>query len=142
MVYLGQLDNDVICHTCFHRGPTPFEEERAILAPWALEDASTFWSYDASARLEIRSTGVVAKLLQLALREIFDVHGGRRVRGFIHDRNHPSLILHERMGFTTIGVVTAVGLSRLKWVRWESGGRIRRWLLPRNSDFALPPAVV
>jgi hypothetical protein len=141
MVYLGQLDGGVICHTCFHRGPTPFEEERATFAPWALEDASSFWSYDASALPEARSSGVVAKLFQVALREVFELHGGRRVRGFIHDRNHPSLILHDRLGFTVIGKVTAVGLSGVKWVRWESGGHARQWLLPRNSDFALPPAM-
>jgi hypothetical protein len=142
LVYLGQLDDDIVCATCFHRGPTPFDEERGIYARWALEDASTFWSYDAMARLEIRSLGVVAKLFETALREVFEVHGARRVMGCIHDWNHLSLTLHERLGFTTIGRVTTVGLPGLKWLRWESGGRTRRWLLPRNGDFALPPATI
>ncbi len=141
LVYLGQLDGKVVCHTCLHRGPTPFDEERSTFVLWALDDASTFWSYDAWAPVELRAAGVVAKLFQISLREVFEVHGGRRVRGFIHDWNDPSLILHERMGFTTIGKVTAVGFAGLKWVRWEDGGGRRQWVLPRNSDFALPPAM-
>jgi len=44
LIYLGQLDEQVVCATCFHRGPTPFDEERAIFARWALEDDATFWS--------------------------------------------------------------------------------------------------
>jgi hypothetical protein len=140
-VYLGQLDGKTVCHTCYHQGPTPFEEERRTLALWALEDASTFWSYDAWAPVELRTAGVVAKLFVKSLNELFNAHGARRVRGFIHDWNKPSRILHERMGFTTLGTVTAVGLAGMKWVRWESGGHARRWVVPRNSDFALPPAM-
>jgi hypothetical protein len=140
-VYVGQLDGSVVCFTCFHRGPTFFDDERAIFARWALDDAATFWSYDAVAPLEIRAAGVVAKLFQIALHEIFELHGARRVRGFIHDWNQPSLILHERMGFVTIGKATALGVPGLKWLRWENGHDKRQWLLPRNSDFALPPAV-
>ncbi len=140
-VFAGLLDNEVVCFTCFHRGPTPFDDERALFARWTVEDATTFWSYDAMAPLEMRAAGVVAKLFQIALREIFEVHGGRLVRGFIYDWNQPSRILHERMGFTTTARVTAFGVPGLKWLRWESGGQKRQWLLPRNSDFALPPAV-
>ena len=140
LVYLGQLDQDVVCATCFHRGPTPFDEERARIAVWRVGDASTFWSYDAMAPVEMRSAGVVAKLFQVALREIFEVHGGQLVRGFIHDWNHPSLMLHQRLGFATSGRATAVAFPGFKWLRWESDGRTRQWLLPRDSDFALPPA--
>ena len=139
-VYLGQLGGQVLCHTWFHRGPSSFEEERAVFAPWAL-DASSFWSYDAMTRLEARRFGVAAKLLQVALGDIFALHGAQRVRGFIYDDNHPSLILHQRMGFTTLGTVTALALPGVKWVRWESGGARRQWLLRRNSEFALPPSV-
>ena len=28
LIYLGQLDEEVVCATCFHRGPAPFDEER------------------------------------------------------------------------------------------------------------------
>jgi hypothetical protein len=142
LVYLGQLDSDIVCATCFHRGPTPFDEERAMYAPWALEDASTFWSYDAMARVEIRALGVVAKLFEIALREVFEVHGARRIRGCIHDSNRLSLLLHERLGFTVIGKVTTVGVPGVKWLRWRGSGGTRQWLLPRKSDFALPPARV
>jgi hypothetical protein len=138
-IYLGQLDADVVCCTCFHRGPTPFDEEKSLIARWAVGETSAFWSYDAMAPMEMRSAGVVAKLFQVALRELFEVHGGRLVRGFIHDWNQPSLLLHQRLGFTTIARVTVVGVPGLKWLRWEAGGRTRQWVLPRNSDFALPP---
>jgi len=140
-VYLGELDGKTVCHTCYHRGPTPFAEERRTLVLWALEDANTFWSYDAWAPVELRSAGVVAKLFNTSLRELFEVHGARRIRGFIHDWNAPSRILHERMGFTTLGSVTAVVFAGLKWIRWDGGGGRSKWVLPRDSDFALPPAI-
>jgi hypothetical protein len=140
LLYLGQLGEDVVCCTCFYRGPAPFDDERSSIARWALGAASTFWSYDAMAPLEMRSAGVVAKLFQVALRELFEAHGCRLVRGFIHDWNQPSLMLHQRLGFTTTGRATAVAVPGLKWLRWETSGRGRQWLLPRNSDFALPPA--
>jgi hypothetical protein len=139
LIYLGQLDDQVVCATCFHRGPAPFDEERKIFARWDLENDSTFWSYDAMAPMEMRALGVVAKLFEVALKEIFEVHGARQVRGFIYDWNHLSLLLHQRLGFSVIATMTAVGFPGLKWLRWESGGRSRQWVLRRNSDFALPP---
>jgi hypothetical protein len=139
LIYLGELDGQVVCATCFHAGPRPFDEEQAIFARWSLEDASSYWSYDAMAPMEMRTLGVVAKLFEVALAEVFGRYGARRVRGFIHDWNRPSLLLHERMGFTVIGRVTGVGFPGVKWLRWESGGTARQWLLRRNSDFALPP---
>ena len=142
LIYLGQLDEQVVCATCFHRGPTPFDEERAIFARWALEDDATFWSYDAMAPVPMRALGGVAKLFEVALNEIFEMHGARQVRGFIYDWNQLSLLLHQRMGFSVIATMTAVGLPGVKWLRWESDGRSRQWVLRRNSDFALPPAMV
>ncbi len=140
LIFLGQLDQEVVCCTCFHRGPTPFDDERDSIARWALDDATTYWSYDAMAPLAMRSAGVVAKLFQFALHEVFDVRGGRLVRGFIHDWNRPSLMLHQRLGFSASGRATAIAIPGLKWLRWESGGLTRQWVLPRHSDFALPPA--
>jgi hypothetical protein len=58
------------------------------------------------------------------------------------DWNRLSRTLHQRLGFTTIGRVTALGVPGLKWLRWEGRGRTCRWLLPRNSDLALPPATI
>lgn len=140
LVYVGQIDEELLCHTWFHQGPTSFDEERLSCASWALE-ASTFWSYDAVARVEWRSSGVFAKMFQVALREVFDVHGARRVQGFIFHVNRPSLSMHARLGFSVLGVVTTVALPGVKWLRWEGSGVTRQWLLPRASDFALslPP---
>lgn len=139
LVYLAQLDDEILCHSWLHRGPSSFDEERSIFARWALDDA-TFWSYDAMTRPEARLSGVAARLFEVMLRDVFAVHGARRVRGFIYDDNRPSLLLHERMGFTAVATVTALALPLVKWVRWESGATRRQWLLRRDSDLALPPA--
>jgi hypothetical protein len=138
LAYLGLLDDYVLCHTWFHRGPTPFDEDRATFASWAL-DASTFWSYHGVARPEARSSGVFVKLFQAALRETFEVHGGARVRGFIHRSNAASLAMHAHLGFAVVEDVTAVGAGGVKWVRWERGGRVRHWIVGRKGDLALPP---
>lgn len=138
MVWLGQIGDRIVCHTWFHAGPSPFDEERRLFALWAL-DETTFWSYDAVSLPEARSTGVFVKVIQTGLRDVFERLGARRVRGFIHDTNQPSLVTHRRMGFTTIGTVTAVAMLGLKAIRWESGGTRRQWVLRRDSDFALPP---
>lgn len=149
IVYVGQLDGELVAHTWFHHGPTPFEEERRLFAVWQL-DASTFWSYHGVALPEYRTSGVFAKLFQIGLRELFEKEGAKHVQGFIHHWNEPSIAMHLRLGFVVIGTVTAVVLPTHKWVRWESadGARdrapraVRQWLLRRGSDFALsfPPA--
>ncbi len=140
LVYVGQLGDQLICHTWFHPGPTPFEEERLACASWAL-DATTFWSFDAMTRPDFRSMGVFVKLFQLALREVFELHGAHRVQGFIYQANSASLAVHARLGFKAIGTVTTVVLPGLKWLQWKGSGRSRQWVLPRGSDFALqlPP---
>jgi hypothetical protein len=140
LAYVGQLEDQLICHTWFHAGPSAFEEERLGCASWAL-DPTTFWSFDAMTRAEFRSTGVFVKLFQTSLREVFELHGARRVQGFIYHTNHASLSMHARLGFAVIGSVTTVALPGVKWLRWEGSGRRRQWLLPRGSDFALqmPP---
>jgi hypothetical protein len=139
LVYVGELEGEIVCATCFHPGPSPFDEEKTTFARWRLDEPSTFWSYDAMARPAVRSLGVVAKLFSVALAEVFGPRGGRRVRGFIHHWNQPSILLHLRMGFRVLGTLTAVGIPGLKWLRWECGGTTRQWVLPRRSDLALPP---
>jgi RimJ/RimL family protein N-acetyltransferase len=141
LAYIGQVENEVLCHTWFHPGPTPFDEERRIFAVWEVP-ASTFWSFHAVALPEYRSSGLVAKLFQLAIRELFEVHRARKVRGFIHHTNEPSLAMHARLGFEIIGTVTAIASPTHKWLRWECAGVSRQWLLRRGSDFILsfPPA--
>jgi hypothetical protein len=141
VVYVGEIDGALVCHTWFHRGPAPFDEERRLFAVWRL-DASTFWSYHGVALPEYRTSGVYAKLLQVALRELFDNERASHVQGFIHHWNEPSIAMHARLGFSILGTVTAVALPTHKWLRWEGPGISRRWLLRRGSDFALsfPPA--
>ncbi|HLK90107.1 MAG TPA: hypothetical protein VKZ18_09435 [Polyangia bacterium] len=137
LAYVAELDGEVVCHTWFHPGPTPFEGDRAVCADWAL-DAGTFWSFKGASRADVRESGLFVKLFQEALREVFEVHGARRVQGFIAHTNHPSLIMHERLGFTIPGSFLAIGVGGLKWIRWDGGGRTRQWLLPRASSTAIP----
>jgi hypothetical protein len=49
--------------------------------------------------------------------------------------------MHHRLGFSVLGIVTAVSVPGAKWLRWSGGGIARQWLLSRSSDFALsfPP---
>src|SRR4051794_29195385 len=112
-VYLGQLNDQIVCHTWFHRGPAPFEEERTQFALWRL-DGETFWSYDAMTRAEARSSGAFVKVFVTALRELFESQGARRVRGFIDDNNQASLSVHKRLGFRIVGTVTAVAAAGMK----------------------------
>ena len=139
VIYLGELEREVVCATCFHVGPAPFDEEQTLYARWRLGDAATYWSYDAMARTEVRSLGVVAKLFEVALGQLFRERGARRIRGFIHHWNAPSRMLHERLGFRTLGTLTAIGIPGLKWLRWNDGGSRRTWLVPRGSPLAFPP---
>lgn len=134
--YVGQLDDELLCHTWFHRGPSPFEEDRSTFALWGV-DASTFWSYHGVARKEFRTSGVFAKLFQVALRELFQEHGARRVLGCIHHVNDASRAMHARLGFTVPGMVTTVALPTHKWLQWEGRGQSRSWLVARNGDFTL-----
>ena len=141
LAYVAELDDELLCHTWFHPGPAPFDEERRIFAVWDVP-SSTFWSYHGVARPEYRTSGAFAKMFQVALRELFEAHGARHVQGFIYHENEPSRAMHARLGFSEIGTVTAFALPTHKWLRWESPGVSRQWLLPRDSDFVLafPPA--
>ena len=140
MVYLGMLDGVVLCHTWFHPGPAPFDEERRMFTSWKV-DAETFWSFHGVARPDVRSSGVFAKLFEVALREVFQTHRAERVQGFIHDSNQASRDMHRRLGFAELGVVTSFALPVRKWVRWQGGGKTRGWWLPSDGDhvLTLPP---
>ena len=140
MVYVAELDGEVLCATWFHPGPTPFDGDRTQCVDWAI-DAQTYWSFKGASRPDVRESGLFVKLFQEALRDVFEVHGARRVQGYIYDDNAQSLIMHERMGFQVLGSFLSVAIGRVKWVRWEGGGKHRQWLLPRASSTALslPP---
>jgi hypothetical protein len=128
--------HEIVCYTWFHRGPTPFDEERTLFASLGL-DAWTFWSYDAMTREDVRSSGTFAKVFAVGLRELFGVHGARRVLGYIDHINDASLQVHWRFGFKPIGRVTSVAVPGFKWLLWEGNGMKRHRLLLRDSDFAL-----
>ena len=134
--FVGAIDGEILCYTWFHPGPTSFEEDSTIFAPWAVEE-SAFWSYDAMTRPDARTSGVFVKVFKTALRDLFAVHGARRVQGFIHHTNEMSLTVHQRLGFATVGSVTALALPGVKWLHWENRGKSHQRLLSRDSDFAL-----
>jgi hypothetical protein len=138
--YVGESDGELLCHTWFHRGPSPFEEDRTAAAAWAL-DGSSFWSYNGAAAVAARSSGVFVKVFQVSLREIFLEHGASRVLGFILDQNRQSLIMHERMGFTVLGAFSTVAVPGVRWHRWAGDGTARHWLAPRpgGEPLWLPP---
>jgi hypothetical protein len=141
LAYVAQLGDDLLGHTWFHGGPTPFDEDQRSCARWALP-AATFWSFNGAARIDARSSGVFVKLFQNALREMFEVHGARAIQGFIHDTNHASLTMHERMGWRVLGSIVAVAVPGAKWLRWDGGGTTKQWLVRRDSPLALslPPS--
>jgi hypothetical protein len=138
LCYVGEIDQQILCHTWFHGGPSEFDEESSFFARWAL-DAGTFWSYDAMTRMEARSSGIFVKLFTFALREVFEVHGARRIQGFIHHTNAASLSMHERLRFETLGTLTAVAAPGAKFLHWQgrADGVSRQWLVRRNGDLAL-----
>jgi hypothetical protein len=140
LAYVGEVDGEVLCHTWFHAGPAPFDEDRASCTGWALDDA-TYWSFNGASRADARTSGVFVKLFQEALRDVFEGHGAKRVQGFILDRNRQSIVMHERMGFTILGTLFTAAVGPLKWLRWTSGGKSRQWVLARNDQqpLAFPP---
>ncbi len=135
-VWVGELDGRLLCHAWFHRGPEPFDEDRALYARWPL-DRDTFWSYDAATLPEYRASGVFIKVFQTALNALFGPQRARSVRCAVYHHNAPGIALHERNGFQKLGVLTAVALPGVKWLRWRDG-ETRHWMVPRDADFAVP----
>jgi hypothetical protein len=133
---VAPADHEIVCYTWFHRGPAPFDEEQTLFANWGL-DASSFWSYDAMTREDVRSSGTFAKVFAIGLRELFEVHGAKRVVGYIDHINDASLQVHRRFGFKPIGKVISLAVPGFKWLLWEGNGVRRHRLLRRESDFAL-----
>jgi hypothetical protein len=143
LAYVGEVDGDILCHTWFHPGPLPFDEDRSSCTSWGLDD-DTYWSFNGASRADARASGVFVKLFQEALRDVFEVHGAKRVQGFILARNRQSLIMHERLGFTILGSLFTAAVGPLKWLQWTAGSTRRQWLLGRHEpeplSFPPPPA--
>jgi hypothetical protein len=137
--YVGVLGDKIVCKTWFHQGPAPFEEDRDTLVSWTLEP-SAFWSYDAAAAPDAMSTGFFIKVFVVGLRELFETDKATRVLGCIRDTNGPSLKVHDRLGFTRVGILTTVNLPGIKWVHWQGrGGPRRQWVWRANSlAFSVP----
>jgi hypothetical protein len=136
LAYVGLVDGEILCQTWFHRGPTPFAEERSMFALWDVDD-STYWSYDAMTRPDARTSGIFVKVFQTALREVLEVHGGRKIQGFIHHTNDASLRMHDRLRFSILGSLTCLAVPGFKFLRWADGRVSRQWLVAREGDLAL-----
>ncbi len=143
LVYVGEHDGRLLAHSWFHRGPEPFDEDRPLLPRWEVP-ADAFWSYNAFTLPEARASGVFVKLFQTALRELIVDRGAARVRCRVKAANAASISLHERFGFAPLGALIALSVPGARVLSWESGGRTRRWIEPRDtaSVMAFPPEPV
>jgi hypothetical protein len=139
--YVGELDGRMLVHTWFHRGPEPFGEDQPLFPRWALP-ADMFWSYHAFTLPEARTSGVFVKVFQIALHDLFTLHGATRVRGLVRASNVASIKLHERTGFRLLGNIVAVAVPGARLVSWRGDGGTRSWLQRRdaNATLVLPPA--
>lgn len=137
LCYVGQLEGRVLCHAWFHRGPSPFEEDRPLYADWMLPPG-TYWSFDAAANAESRASGVFVKVFQTALGALFREHGADRVQCYVRLANEQSLALHDRLGFSRVGVMTAVALPGIKWLRFDAPPLSQQWLVPFRGELHLP----
>ncbi|MCS6913819.1 MAG: hypothetical protein RMK29_01550 [Myxococcales bacterium] len=137
LCFVGQIEGRVLCHAWFHPGPQPFEEDRPTYCAWQL-DERTFWSYDAASSTQSRASGVFVKVFQTALVSLFCDHGAERVQCSVRLANEGSMIMHERLGFRRLGMMTAVSLPQLKWLRFDGPAAARQWLVLFNRDLHLP----
>lgn len=140
LAYVAETGGRLLAQCWYHRGPTPFDEDAALLSRWAMA-SDTFWSYGAYALPEVRLSGVFVKLFQSALRDLLTVHGGARVQCRVKAANVRSVALHERTGFRLIGEMTALAVPGARILSWQGDGGARRWLQRRGGDgvLALPP---
>ena len=121
----------------FHAGPRPFDEDRPQYAEWDLPPGA-FWSYDAAANAESRASGVFVKVFQTALVSLFREHGAERVMCSVRLANEGSILLHERLGFRRLGVMTAISLPWLKWLRFDAPPVSQQWVVPFRGEVRLP----
>jgi len=135
--YVGLVGDKVVCKTWFHGGPTPFDEDRDAIVSWALEP-SDFWSYNGAAAADAMATGFFIKMFVAGIRDLFEGAGAKHVRGYIRDNNGPSLALHDRLGFTRVGILITVNLPGVKWVHWDGRGGPRQWLVRRAASLTFP----
>lgn len=137
LLFVGQLDGELLCQTWFHRGPQAFDEDTLRWATWDLEQG-TFWSYAAAANQLARTSGVFVKVFQTALCSLFNEAGTRRVVCMVKHLNDASMTMHERLGFRRIGIMTHALVPGLKWLRWDDEQEHESWLGLAGAELILP----
>src|SRR5512144_2253135 len=139
--FVGELEGRMLAHGWFHPGPEPFHEDAELYGSYAI-DEGTWWSYHAVAAPEARSSGVFIKVFQTALRSLFLESGAARVLGGVKTTNRPSLAMHERLGFRSLGTLESLLVPGLRWVRWTGAGGTRHWVRSRATSplLSFPPA--
>jgi RimJ/RimL family protein N-acetyltransferase len=140
LAYVASIEGKMLAHAWFHRGPEPFVEDAPLFPHWVLPEG-VFWSYHAYTVPEARGTGVFIKVFQMALHELWTLHGASRVRCKVKASNLPSIKLHERMGFRRQGSVTVFAAAGRRLVTWRDASGTKSWLQPKGSTEAmlLPP---
>lgn len=140
LAFAGESQGRLLAHAFFHRGPAPFCEDEARIAPVALAPG-TVWSYDAAAVADARATGVFVKVFTTALAEVF-AQDHARVQSRVATANTRSILLHERLGFRRLGTLLAIATPWSRLLRWE--GDAPRTLVtgwrPRAVRFPLEAA--
>lgn len=136
-VWIGLLGGEILCHTWFHAGPAPFDEDASYAASWAL-DERTWWSYAAAATPEAQASGVFVKVFQTALNALFGERGARRVQCFVRYNNARSAQLHERLGFRRLGVMTTFAAHPFRLLRWTGAAGSRHFVVRAGERVVLP----
>jgi len=140
LAYVGILEDRVLCHVFFHRGPAPFVEDEPTMGRWAL-GADTFWSFDAATTPDSRSSGIFVKVFQTALAALFAEQGAQRILCRVDIAHRPSIALHHHLGFRTRGRILTAASPAANLVSWL-GPAPRTWVLRRGcrTAIALPPS--
>ena len=138
--YVAEHDRRILAHSWFHRGPAPFDEDVPLFPRWDVP-ADAFWSYNAFTLPEARASGVFVKLFQTALRELLTDRGAARVRCRVKVTNVLSVMLHERLGFATLGTLITVAIPGARLLSWQGSGGARHWVERRNGGHVMtfPP---
>ena len=57
---------------------------------------------------------------------------------YVRLANESSLTMHDRLGFRRIGVMTAVALPWLRWLRFDAPPVSQQWVVPFRGELRLP----
>jgi len=132
VVFVGELEGQLLAHSWFHAGPAPFHEDTNLYGSFVI-GAGDWWSYHAVVVSEARTSGVFIKVFQSALRSMFQDSGAKRIVCAVKTTNRASVAMHDRLGFGRIATVGSVLVPGLRWVRWSAAGGAHNWLRRRSS---------